>query len=145
MFYRNNAALVALFIFTVISFQNLSHAQLNTVTAGSATDLGGNCFEITPDQNYLSGGVWYDNPIDFANDFTIYYQNNFGTKDTNGADGMALVFKTDATSEIGIVGGGIGYEGILNSLIIEFDTYKNSNRGDPNEDHIGIMSNENYR
>ena len=62
-------------------------------------------------------------------DFTIYYQNNFGTKDTNGADGMALVFKTDATAEIGIVGGGIGYEGILNSLIIEFDTYKNSNRG----------------
>jgi gliding motility-associated-like protein len=141
MFYRNNAALVALFIFTVISFQNLSHAQLNSVTAGSATDLGGNCFEITPDQNFLSGGVWYDNPIDFANDFTIYYQNNFGTKDTNGADGMALVFKTDATAEIGIVGGGIGYEGILNSLIIEFDTYKNSNRGDPNEDHTGIMSN----
>ena len=41
MFYRNNTALITLFVFTVISFQNLSHAQLNTVTAGSATDLGG--------------------------------------------------------------------------------------------------------
>ena len=78
MFYRNNTALVALFVFAAISFQNLSHAQLNTVTVGSASDLGGNCYEITPDQFNLSGGVWYDNPIDFANDFTIYYQNNFG-------------------------------------------------------------------
>ena len=54
MFYRNNTALVALFVFAAISFQNLSHAQLNIVTAGSASDLGGNCYEITPDQVYLS-------------------------------------------------------------------------------------------
>ena len=141
MFYRNNTALVALFIFTVISFQNLSHAQLNTVTVGSASDLGGNCYEITPDQFNLSGGVWYDNPIDFANDFTIYYQNNFGDKDGNGADGMALVFKTNATAEIGLAGGGLGYEGISNSLIVEFDTYRNRDRNDISVDHIGIMSN----
>ena len=62
MFNRNNTALIALFIFTVISFQTLSHAQLNTVTAGSASDLGGNCYQITPDQIYKAGGVWYDNP-----------------------------------------------------------------------------------
>ena len=43
MFNRNNTALIALFIFTVISFQTLSHAQLNSVTAGSTSDLENNC------------------------------------------------------------------------------------------------------
>ena len=54
MFYRNNTALVALFVFAAISFQNLSHVQLNTITVGSASDLGGNCYEIIPDKVYLS-------------------------------------------------------------------------------------------
>ena len=83
MLYRTRTTPVALFILTVICFQTLSHAQLNVVTIGDASDLGNNCFEITPDQGNKAGGVWYDNPIDFANDFTIYYQNNFGTKDTH--------------------------------------------------------------
>lgn len=54
MFYHNNAALVALFIFTVISFHNLSHAQLNSLTVGSTADLCGNCHQTTPDHVYLS-------------------------------------------------------------------------------------------
>ena len=54
MFYRNNTARVALFVFSVTCFRTLSHAQLNTVTVGSASDLGGNCYQTTPDQVYLS-------------------------------------------------------------------------------------------
>ena len=143
MSYRTRTTPVALFILTVICFQTLSHAQLNVVTTGDASDLGNNCFEITPDQGNKAGGVWYDNPIDFANDFTIYYQNNFGTKDSNGADGMALVFKKNADAEIGGTGQGIGYAGIDNTLIVEFDTFQNGGEGDLTEDHIGIMSNGN--
>ena len=141
MLYRNNTTLIALFILAILGFHNFSHAQLNTVTIGHASDLGGNCFEITPDQGYRAGGVWYDNPIDFADDFTIYYQNNFGTKDYNGADGMALVFKKEPNPEIGQTGQGLGYKNINNTLVVEFDTYYNGNESDPNVDHIGIMSN----
>ena len=54
---------------------------------------------------------------------------------------MSLVFKTDATAVIGADGGGIGYQGILNSLIVEFDTYMNLGYGDITEDHVAIMSN----
>ena len=135
------ATRVVLLTFSVVCFQNFSHAQLNAATIGCASDLGANCFIITPDTQLQSGGVWYDNPIDFATDFKIYYQNNFGTKDVNGADGMALVFKTDSFPLIGGTGGGIGYQGILNSLIIEFDTYMNLGYGDKSADHIAIMSN----
>ena len=141
MFYRNNTTLIALFILAILGCHNFSHAQLNTVTVGSASDLGSNCYQITPDLQIQSGGVWYDNPIDFADDFTIYYQNNFGTKDYNGADGMALVFKKEPNPEIGQTGQGLGYKNINNTLVVEFDTYYNGNESDPNVDHIGIMSN----
>ena len=46
MFYRNNTALITMFVFTVISFQNLSHVQLNSVTVDSIKDLGDNCYQI---------------------------------------------------------------------------------------------------
>ena len=120
------------------------HAQLNARVIGSAINQGNNCYTITPDQFDQAGGVWYDNPIDFDSDFTIYYQNIFGNKDVNGADGMALVFKGNSTPVIGGAGGGIGYAGITPSLVIEFDTYQNDDslvgfNGDPTFDHIAIM------
>jgi gliding motility-associated-like protein len=76
------------------------------------------------------------------NDFTINYQNNFGDHD-DGADGMALVFKTTPDAVIGGDGQYVGYGGINNSLVVEFDTWKNYNQGDPFYDHLAIMKNGN--
>ena len=118
-------------------------AQLNDSIIGDAENLGGNCFLITPEARSQKGGIWYDNPIDFSNDFTIYYQNNFGDRDGTGADGMALVFKTTPEPVIGELGGQLGYGGINNSLIVEFDTYRNSVYGDPFYDHLAITKNGN--
>ncbi len=116
-------------------------AQLNANLIGQASDSGGNCYVITQDQLNQVGGVWYNNPIDFAADFTIYYQGNFGTKDANGADGMALVFKRNFQPELGNSGGGLSYEGISPSLVVEFDTWQNVDLADPVADHIAIMRN----
>ncbi len=134
---------VGILLFTVLSYFH-AKAQLQSTVVGDAIDQGNNCFTITQDQLNQAGGAWFLNPIDFDQDFTIYYQNNFGTKDGNGADGMALVFKTTSAPEIGGVGGGMGYEGIDNSLIIEFDTFQNNNPGignlgDPFYDHVAIL------
>jgi gliding motility-associated-like protein len=122
--------------FTVKSF-----SQLNARTIGDASNQGANCFIVTPDVLGQSGGVWYDNPIDFSTDFTISYQNNFGNKDANGADGMALVFKSNANPLIGEAGGGLGYGGISPSITIEFDTWQNTENADPIWDHIAITQN----
>jgi len=54
MFYRNNAAVVALLFFTAISFHNLSHAQLNCLTDVSTVGLEGNCYQTTSDQVFFS-------------------------------------------------------------------------------------------
>ena len=122
----------------------LASAQLNAFTIGDAVDQGDNCFTITQDLEFQSGGVWYGNPIDFDEDFTIIYQNNFGTRDFDGADGMALVFKRNLALQLGNAGGGLGYQGITSSLVVEFDTYQNNSPdvgllGDPIFDHIAIM------
>lgn len=118
-------------------------AQLNAQVTGDAIDQGNNCFTITQDQEFQVGGVWYNNPIDFDTDFTIFYQNNFGFRDFDGADGMALVFKDNPTPILGDPGGGLGYSGITPSLTIEFDTFQNTDFGDPVGDHISIMRNGN--
>lgn len=140
---KNNIAFI-FFCFTC----SVLHAQLNATTIGNSQSLGNNCFIITQDILNQSGGVWYDNAIDFDNDFTINYQNNFGSKDGDGADGMALVFKRNPNPELGNAGGGMGYQGITESLTIEFDTYQNNipSEGllaDPFFDHIAIMRNGN--
>ena len=138
---RTISTRVALFVLTVICFQTTSHAQLNAVWNGSAGPNGGNnCFLITPDSQSQAGAVWYDNPIDFDEDFTIYYQNYFGNND-RGADGMALVFKGNNANIVGATGENLGFGGISPSASVEFDTYQNGSRGDPSFDHIGLMIN----
>ncbi|KAA1243683.1 T9SS type B sorting domain-containing protein [Aquimarina sp. RZ0] len=116
----------------------IGHSQLIGTTIGSATDLGNNCFEITPSIKDQVGGVWYGNPINFDEDFTIIYEGNFGTFDADGADGIALVFKNDATPVLGNFGEGIGYGGINQSLVIELDTFQNPTSNDPTFDHVAI-------
>ncbi len=128
-------------LFSLVYFVcQFSSAQLMPEFIGSAVDLGNNCYIITPDALSQVGGVFYDNPIDFDTDFAVYFQVNLGNKDGNGADGMAMVFKSDANADTGGDGGGLAYEGISPSLIVEFDTYQNlGDNGDPAEDHIAIL------
>jgi len=140
---RRTSTRIALFILTVICFQTTSHAQLNAVWNGSAGQNGGdNCFLVTPNSQGQAGAIWYDNPINFDDDFTIYYRNYFGNNN-GGADGMAIVFKGNNANIVGATGGDLGFGGISPSLSVEFDTYQNGNREDPSFDHLGIMINGN--
>lgn len=63
-----------------------------------------------------------------------------------GADGIALVFQNSSPYALGWSGGGIGYDGIKNSIAIEFDTFSNDstqieNLFDPNGNHIAVQCN----
>jgi len=117
--------------------------QLVSNTSGSAEDQGDGCYLITPAQNSQAGTVWYENPIDLTQDFKLIFDTNFGANDS-GADGMAFVIKTTPDIEIGLSGQGLGYGGIDESLIVEFDTYNNGFNGDGAPDHLSIMANGEY-
>lgn len=116
----------------------VSYGQWNL--EGDASNLGGDCFRITPELNSQEGAVWKDSVIDLSDDFDLRFSINLGDKDGTGADGMSFVLQQD-NDGLGIGGGSLGYEGLNNSLAIEFDTYQNGIFGDPTYDHIAMLSN----
>ncbi len=121
-----------------VSIPALSQFQTN----GSAADLGGGCFQLTPDLFYRSGSVWSQNKISLATDFQLTATINLGTRNvpSQGADGIAFVLQPICTG-LGGNGGGLGFQGIDPSLAIEFDTWQNGSLSDPAQDHIALISN----
>ncbi len=73
-----------------------------------------------------------------STDFHIELQVEISMSVNGGADGMAFVMHNDPSgpSAVGQAGEGIGYEGIQNSVIVEFDTFQND--WDPNSNHIAL-------
>ena len=56
----------------------------------------------------------------------------------HGGDGFAFVIQLDpnGTTTIGSRGEGLGYAGIRNTLVVEFDTWYNPEQGDLFTDHV---------
>jgi hypothetical protein len=94
--------------------------------ASSATDP--TCVELTANTGGQTGCAWDSNStLDFNADFSYDFTVNLGTSD-GGADGMAFVIQNDPAGicACGNSGGGFAAEGIANSLIVEIDTYLNT-------------------
>lgn len=104
---------------------------------GTAFKLSCNCYRLTLPQVSQSGSVWNENQISLNNPFDFTFDVFLGNND-GGADGIAFVLQPIST-QVGSVGGGLGYEGITPSIAVEIDTYQNAN--DPTFDHVAIMSN----
>ena len=110
-------------------------------TAGNAAASGG-ALRLTSDSYSQAGTVVRRNQIQLGDGFSTYFQFKI-TSTTAPADGIAfIVYKSD-TVRIGEYGGGLGYAGISNSIIVEFDTYCNGEYGDPSSPHVAIMTNGN--
>lgn len=109
------------------------------VTNGSATNLGGDCYQLTPDGPGQAGTIFSQNPINLTQPFYEEATFFFGCKDANGADGIVFILATTNTA-IGVGGGGLGYEGITPSIAIEYDDYFNGNYADPTSDHMAVVS-----
>ncbi|MBL7941430.1 MAG: gliding motility-associated C-terminal domain-containing protein [Flavobacteriales bacterium] len=105
---------------------------------GDATAIGNDCYQLTPALGTQNGTVWYADQISVAGSFDLEFTMNFGDLDANGADGMCFVMQTVGTNAIGESGGGMGYLNFANSFAIEFDTWQNSEYGDPVYDHIAM-------
>lgn len=125
----------SLFSQTLCSDFKLTDFKINgntTFTNNEAT--------LTLALNNQSGSIWSNKKIDLSEDFRISADLNFGILDDSGADGIAFVIQP-LSSDIGTLGGGIGYQGITPSLAIEFDTYFNVGWDPVSSDHIAIIKN----
>lgn len=92
-----------------------------------------------------SGSAFVSNPVPLAADssfraffrFRISLPGGAADPDGLGADGMAFVVQNVANTAGGL-GGGIGYQGILQSVGVEFDTWDNGAWDDFSGNHVGI-------
>ncbi|MCD6019467.1 MAG: hypothetical protein K0S53_2588 [Bacteroidetes bacterium] len=106
---------------------------------GNATSTG-SCTTVTPNSANQRGCVWdVNSTLNFLSPFTYNFTVNLGSSDA-GADGIAFVIQNDAKGRCacGTAGGSLGAGGITNSLIVEIDTYLNTeDRDDFNTSFIG--------
>lgn len=105
---------------------------------GSARMLDENCFELTPNELNSSGSIWNAEKINLNESFQVIMKIFLGCEDVDGADGIVFGFQPLNTS-IGGLGGGIGFQDIVPSIGIEFDTWQNNFLSDPFYDHIAII------
>ncbi|MFN5418496.1 MAG: lectin-like domain-containing protein [Flavobacteriia bacterium] len=124
-------------------------------TLGDAS-TSGNCVILTSAVNDERGCSWdLNSTLNFAANFSYDLTVNLGSSDA-GADGLSFVIQNDArgTCACGGNGSGMGASGITNSLIVEIDTYLNSEdrddglpgvlcAGGPDPDHMDIWLNGN--
>jgi hypothetical protein len=124
-------------VFTYPNFSDVSGLKLN----GSAAQ-NGNKLTLTPALENQGGSAFSLNTISlaanasFSSFFAFDIQNRGGLG--NGADGLVFTVQTNSNS-VGGVGGGLGYQGIPNSVGVEFDTFDNGEPGGSN--HVGIDDN----
>lgn len=107
---------------------------------GAAFQTSSECYTLTPNTNWQLGAVWFNDQLNFNEDFEINLTVNLGNNPF-GADGIVMVFQQVGTAALGDLGGGLGFEGFEPSLGIEIDTFQNPPNGDPTFDHMALISN----
>lgn len=114
-------------------------------TLGNNAALDSGNLRITTNEQSKQGHAWSNDSYSLSNNFSHHFKVNLGSN-TSGADGMAYVIRSVTTGDrtiFGSNGNGLGYGGISPSLALEFDTYGNTNIGEPSGDHLSLQINGN--
>ena len=120
----------------------------NPVRNGSATVSNG-VLHLNPALGGQAGSAWYSTLQPVAGGFSTTFTFQILNPSQPSADGIAFVIQNAGLQALGDGGGGIGYQGITNSLAVEFDTYANAydpefppsdQLGNTPANHIAIQS-----
>ena len=118
-------------------FSSTTGLQLNG-SAAAANDGSRTVLRVTPSAQNQAGSVFSTNPVTLGADvsFSTRFTFNFNNQYNGGADGIVFTVQTNSNN-VGGLGGGIGYQGVANSVGIEFDNWYNAGY-DINDNHVGI-------
>ena len=142
------AAMGGLFLASQAGAAVINYADFSSVaglTINGQAAQAGNVLRVTQADYGQSGSAFSTSTVSLASNasFSTYFQFRFtspgGACDGQGcgADGLVFVVQT-VGNNVGGSGGGIGYDGIPNSLGIEFDTWNNGGIDNNSSNHIGI-------
>lgn len=107
---------------------------------GSARLIPGGV-RLTPNVPYQHGACWYQEQVAVEKGFEVEFVMRMTRPDLElgGADGIAFVIHCDPRGlGVGQMGEGIGYAGIRNALVVEFDSFDNFEGSDH---HVSIQNN----
>lgn len=122
-----------------------SSASAQVLTLNGSAAFVGNRLRLTPAVEAQAGSAWQTTKRSVQRGFSTSFQfqitnlgpegnvDNFGNP---GADGFAFVIQNSSVNALGGDGGGLGYDGIPNSLAVEFDTWGGGS--DPNGNHVSV-------
>lgn len=106
--------------------------------SGARYDDTNRYFVLTEDySSWQAGAIWYNHP--YEDDFTIDLDYYTGSSDRSlgGADGIVVAFFANYSYTMSS-GENIGFTG-CGGFGVELDTYRNTNQGDPINNHIALI------
>lgn len=117
-------------------------------SAATTTTSDGTVLRLTPASGGQTGAAYSTSAVMLGASDTFSTQFQFRFTNPGGwdpADGITFVLAASPTG-LGGAGVGIGYQGVANSVAVEFDTYNNTGYGLGNDDgnssnHIAIDQN----
>ena len=152
---------------TLTQLPSAGYAQIDLLKhefitrSNSLHQPGSFCYQITRNESWQNGGIWWPEKISLAQNFRMDFVLFAGNKDASGADGFAFVMQNhaDGTTATGLYGQGLGFGNLFPSLAIEIDTYRNGFSAadancltagvsstnvaytDPADDHLALVRN----
>ncbi|MBT8065264.1 MAG: hypothetical protein KJN94_09605, partial [Gammaproteobacteria bacterium] len=129
-------------------------SDVTGLTLNGDAAQAGSVLRLTPAALWQGGSAFTTDPLtlgpggSFSTHFAFQISNPGGVPDPDGpgADGVTFILQNDVAGNmaLGGLGGDLGYTGIGNSLIVEFDTWDNDAYGnDPDGNHVGTATNGN--
>lgn len=121
---------------------------LTTVGNAAFVNTGGadgTVLRVTPATGNQAGAAYSTNAVTLGTNatFSTTFQFRFtGAGGINPADGITFILAAGTTG-LGGLGGGIGIQGVTNSVAIEFDTYDNGVNDANSSNHVGLDINGN--
>jgi fibro-slime domain-containing protein len=107
--------------------------------ASFASDNGNVLRLVQNSAQFFSGSAWYKVLQKVLNGFTIEFDYRITKASSDKVpEGFAVVIQRQDIGAYGGAGSGLGYQGIVKSIAIEFDTKYDESLGDPNADHVSV-------
>jgi len=111
---------------------------------GDAAITADDRLRLTPAAGGQEGAAWYTLEkqfvgYEFSTTFQFQMADNFDSP--GGSDGFVFAIQNAVPNYLAGGGGTLGYHNLPSSLVVEFDTFQNSEAGDPSESHISIHTN----